>query len=99
MNSTDGDARAAAGGQRVLDAVLEQGPVGEPGQGVIERLVGELRLERLALAHVADVEDDALDVRVVEQVGRMVSTSSQSAVGVPDPELHRLAADVRGRGR
>ena len=52
----------------VLDAVLEQGPVGEAGDRVVERLVRELLLERLALGDVAGVQDDALDVLVVEQV-------------------------------
>ena len=66
-------------GERVLDAVGEQRPVGEAGDGIVERLVGELVLEELALADVAAVEHDALDVLVVQQVG------------VPDLELEPLA--------
>ena len=40
-------AEAAACAQRVLDAVEEQGAVGEAGQRVVERLVAQLVLERL----------------------------------------------------
>ena len=53
---------------RVPHALDEQRAVGEVGDGVVERLVGELLLEGLALAHVAAVEHDAVDVLVVEQV-------------------------------
>ena len=53
------------------------------GDRVVERLVGELLLERLALADVAAVEDDAADVLVVEQVG------------VQDLELARLPSRWR----
>ena len=39
--------------QRVRDAIGEECAVREPGDRVVERLVGELPLERLALADVA----------------------------------------------
>ena len=55
--------------QRVLDAVGEQRAVGELGDRIVERLVGELLLERLPLADVAAVEHDAADVLVVQEVG------------------------------
>ena len=58
-----------ARGTRVAHALDEQRAVGEVGDGVVEGLVGELLLERLALADVAAVEHDAVDVLVVEQVG------------------------------
>ena len=48
--------------------LAEQRPVGQVGHRVVEGLVGELLLERLALADVAAVEDDAADVLVVEQI-------------------------------
>ncbi len=56
---------APAAGERVADALREQGAVGQAGDAVVERLVGELLLERLALADVAAVEHDAADVLVV----------------------------------
>ena len=55
--------------ERVLDAVGEERAVREVGDRVVERLVCELVLERLALADVAAVEHDSADVLVLEQVG------------------------------
>ena len=52
----------------VLDAVLEQRPVRQAGDRVVEGLVLELLLERLAFGHVTRVEDDPLHVLVVQQV-------------------------------
>ena len=63
--STATVAGAAGGAQRVTDPVLEQRPVGQPGQGVVERLVGQRVLEPLALADVAGVEHVAADVAVL----------------------------------
>ena len=60
---------AARQGQRVAHPVAEQRPVGQPGQRVVEGLVGELLLQPLPLAHVAGVEHDAAHGRVVQQVG------------------------------
>ena len=59
---------AARAGDRVAHALGEQRAVGEARDRVVEGLVGELLLERLALGDVAAVEDDAADVLVVEQV-------------------------------
>ena len=67
MTPTDGPPRSERM-HRVLDAVGEQRAVGEVRDGVVERLVGELVLERLALADVAAVEHDAADVLVLEEV-------------------------------
>jgi hypothetical protein len=53
----------------VVDPVLEQGPVGQRGQGVVEGLVDELVLELAALGDVAGVQDQPAHGRVVEQVG------------------------------
>ena len=52
------------------------------GHRVVERLVRELVLERLALADVAAVEDDAADVLVVEQVGVLDLEPQRRAVAV-----------------
>ena len=70
VDEHDADRRASAtrAHDRVLDAVGEQRAVGEARDRVVERLVRELVLERLALADVAAVQDDAADVLVLEQV-------------------------------
>ncbi len=61
-------ARALRERQCVLDAVAEQAAVGEQGERVVEGELAQLLLERLALADVAEVEREAGDCRVVEQV-------------------------------
>ena len=66
--TADAAAVAARAGDGVAHALGEQRAVGEARDRVVEGLVRELLLERLALADVAAVEDDAADVLVVEQV-------------------------------
>jgi len=61
-------ARAPRPLEGVLEAVPEQGAVGEPAKSVVERLVFQLLLEPGALADVAHGEDDALDRRVAQEV-------------------------------
>ena len=68
-STASGGLRPGGPGQGVVEAVAEQGPVGQPAQRVVEGLVLELLLQALPLAHVPQGEDDALDRRVVEQVG------------------------------
>ena len=75
-----------------MDAVLEERTVREPGQRVVEGLVDELLLERLALADVARVEDEAADVRVVEQVRDRDLRAAEPPVAVPDRELEHAHA-------
>ena len=53
----------------VGQAVLEQRAVGQPGERVVQGLVAQALLERLRLADVAQVDDEARDDRVLEQVG------------------------------
>nr|BFE68985.1 hypothetical protein GCM10020092_022860 [Actinoplanes digitatis] len=62
------------------DPLAEQGAVGELGERVVVRLVHELLLQLLALADVAGVQDQAADVRVVEQVG-------DGDLGLPHPAV------------
>ena len=71
VDEHDADRRPAAerAHDRVLHAVGEKGPVGEIRDGVVERLMRELLLERFPLADVAAVQDDAADVLVLEQIG------------------------------
>ena len=55
--------------EQLLDSVPEEGPVGQGGARIVERLVDELVLERLALADVPRVQDEATDVWIVAEVG------------------------------
>ena len=48
----------------MVEAVAEEGAVGEPGQAVVEGLARQLLLEHHALADVAPVEHDAAHVLV-----------------------------------
>ena len=75
--------------QRVTHPVPEQCPVGEPGERVVERLMGELLLQPLPLAHVAGVEHDALHRGVVQQVGRQDLGMEPGAVLLAEAPLHR----------
>ena len=83
--------------QCVRDAVGEEGAVREPGDRVVERLVGELALERLALADVARVQDDAADVLVVDQVGVPDLELELGAVAVHQRALERVAVVLEPR--
>jgi hypothetical protein len=58
----------AGGGKRALQPLLEQRAIGEAGERVVEGLVAQLVLERLALPDVAHAEQQALDGGVGEAV-------------------------------
>ena len=96
----DGDALVLAprAGDRVPDALGEERPVGEPGDRVVEGLMRELFLERLALADVAAVEDDAADVLVAEQVRAVELELVRRAVAVDQRALDHLRLLARERG-
>ena len=47
--------------QGVLEAVPEQGPVGQAAQSIVEGLVLQLLLQALAFGHITQREDDAFD--------------------------------------
>ena len=88
--------------QRVAHPVAEQRAVGEPGERIVERLVDELLLQPAPLAHVAGVEHDALDRRVVQQVRRQDLGVEPRAVGLAEAPLDRARsrrAPARRRGR
>ena len=55
--------------ERVLQPVLEQGPVRQAGQRVVERLLGQLLLVQRPLGDVTVVEDQTADGGVVKKVG------------------------------
>ena len=82
--------RSLRADERVLDAVREERAVGEVRDRIVERLVGELILERLPLAHVAAVEHDAPDVLVLEQVGAL-HLELQPRFRRDDASVHSIA--------
>ncbi|MEZ5262905.1 MAG: hypothetical protein R2755_14305 [Acidimicrobiales bacterium] len=95
--------------QRVLHPVGQQHAVGEPGQRIVERLPDELALQRLALAHVADVQHQAGHVGIGQEVGGgdlhvepVVVVVAQPAVdagrrpGRPFGHVAQLGLDVGG---
>ena len=87
---------AVAAAQRVGEPVAEQLAVGEPGERVVERLVAELLLERLAVGDVADGEHPALHGRVGHQVGERALEHQVAAVRVPGAQDDRLVALAGG---
>ena len=70
VHEQDGDPAPVAAGPRhgVAHAVLEQGPVGQRREGIVERLVAQLVLEDRAFTDVADGHHQALNRRIVGQV-------------------------------
>src|SRR5262245_63470210 len=95
----DGDVLVLAprAGERVPDTLREQRPVREPGDRVVEGLMRELLLERLALADVAAVEDDPADVLVAEQVGAVELELVRRAVAVIQRALDQVRLLARER--
>ena len=77
-------------GQSVADALVEQRAVGELRDRIVKRLMLELRLERLALADVATVEDDPRDRLVLDQVGVQDLEVPGAPVGVAQRALDHL---------
>ena len=92
------EAVAAPPAQGVRDAVGEERAVGQPGELVVERLVGQRELEALPLADVTAVEHDSADVLVVEQVGVVDLELVRRPVAVHEQALHDLRVFAGGRG-
>ena len=85
--------------QRVLHAIGEERTVREPGHGIVEGLVRDLRLEHLPLGHVAAVQDDAPHVLVVDEVGRQHLEVDRAAVRVCELALERVRLRTSRRAR
>ena len=79
-----------AAGQGVVDAVEEQLPVRQPGQGVVEGLGRQVLLQPLALGDVADGEHPSPDGRVVAQVDQAALHHQLASVAAAHPELERV---------
>jgi hypothetical protein len=86
---------ASGAPDRVAHPLDEQRPVGQVGDRIVKRLVGELLLEDLALADVAGVQDDAAHVLVVQQVGVEDLELPQLAVAVAQRALDHLPVRTR----
>ena len=80
------------------EPVVEQGPVGQPGQRVVERLVGQLLLECFAVADVAAVEHHPGDVGVVQQVGGGAFDVAPVAVGADPAHVRQRLPGGQGGG-
>ena len=89
---------APAARERQGQAILEQRPVGEAGEVVVERLMAELLLERDALGDVAEVEQDPVDQRIADVVVRDQLDGSVVAVGGAQPNAQRAGASAAQRG-
>jgi hypothetical protein len=61
--------RAPGAGQRQPDVVVEQPPIGQPGQRVVQRPKRQLLLRMAAFGDVPDVGHDAVDRGCVHAVG------------------------------
>jgi len=56
--------------QSLGEALPEQRRIGEPGESIVGRPPSQLGLEGEAFADVAEIQDDAADRDVLEQIGR-----------------------------
>ena len=90
---------ASAASDRVAHALREERTVGEPRHVVMERLMGELLLERLALADVAAVQDDAAHVLVLEEVGVLYLELKPGPVPVTEAAFDHVGLGTSARIR
>ena len=104
MTASPCASRAGRARRRGATRSANSARLARPRHGVVERLVGELLLERLALADVAAVEHDAADVLVVaagrcagprtgarrRRGGAACSRSPRSRAGAPSPSSSTL---------
>jgi hypothetical protein len=71
VEEQDGDRRAVRcpPGEGMLDPVLEQSPVGQACEGIVEGLMEQLVFEFSMDAYVPGVEHEPLDTGLVDQIG------------------------------
>jgi hypothetical protein len=70
VDEDQGDEPVAAPAERVLEAVVEQRPVRQARELVVEGAVAQLLLEGATFVDVAHGDDERLDMLLVEEVGR-----------------------------
>ncbi len=89
----DDAARALCARDRLGDAVDEQFAVGQPGQCIVGRLLGERRLGSLQLGHAVGLRRaEARDLEILGLVGAEVGEGqTQQLIAVDD---QRRAADL-----
>ena len=83
----------------MLDAVGKERAVREIGDRIMERLMGELLLERLALADVAAVQDDAAHVLVLEEVGVLYLELKPGPIPVTEAAFDHVSLGTSARIR
>ena len=88
---------AAGQRERVLDAIAEEVPVGEPGQRIVKRQLAQLLFEALALADVAQVERQPLHRGIGGQVAAD-NLEREALLNALDKQLDR-ANGPGSRGR
>ena len=69
------------------DAIEEERPIGEPGQRIVQGLVGQLLLQPLPFAHVPPVDHQATDGGIPEPVGRQPPAVRPRTVRPPGAPL------------
>ena len=94
-----GLAQPAGAIERVLDAIDEERPVGEPGQRIVQRLVAELCLELLAGRDVVDERVEADGATTLRRPDRQLNRELV-AVAMDRLQLHpsRQDASLARRG-
>ncbi len=90
-----GRAVAPGRGELLRDPVLEQQPVGQPGQRVVEGLVLQLLLELALLGHVPHGEHQAGHGRVVAQIAGPDLDLDAHPVAAGDPPVHVAGTEAR----
>src|SRR3954464_13078259 len=75
--------------ERGGNTVLEERPVREPGELVVESLMEQLLFEVLAFTDVANVEDDAPHIRILLEVRAQGLGVDVPTVGAAQAELIR----------
>ena len=89
--------RARRPGEGLVEAVAEQGAVGETGQSVVEGLARQLLFQADALGDVTRVEDDPANAPVLAQVADvgLEMAPFTEAVGHPEHDLRGFGAGLR----
>ena len=85
VEEENGDSAFALIIERVVQMDPERRSVRKIGQRIVERLVGELRLQRLALADVTRVQHETPDRGQVEQVGDGDLGRAVGVIFTPEP--------------
>jgi hypothetical protein len=86
-------------GERMTQPVLEQGPVRQAGERIVERRAAKLILERLARADIAHVEHQPLDRGTAATIAPTTSIDSTPVTSAPREICAVRERIVVNRGR